>query len=97
MAGEGAKIRISAVARLEKYPVGADPEDIRAGRIQPEEVITSEDVLVDPDERKLNMLRDMGYDVPREAFDTARELREAREELERKTLESKEEIIDATD
>lgn len=97
MAGEGAKIKISAMARLEKYPVGADPEDIRAGRIQPEEVITSEDVLVDPDERKLSMLRDMGYNVPQEAFDTARELREA-EELERKTLdESKEEIIDATD
>ncbi len=81
MAGEGAKIRVTAHARLEKYPVGADPEAIRAGRIQPEEVITSEDVLVDPDERKLNMLRDMGYDVPQKAIDDTREVRDEQERI----------------
>ena len=97
MADEGAKLRITALARLEKYPVGANPEDIRTGKIKPEEVITSEDVLVDPDERKLHMLRDMGYTVPQEAFDTARELRKASELEESKIDDNKEEIIDGTD
>ncbi len=92
MAGEGAKIRVTAHARLEKYPVGADPEAIRAGRIKPEEVITSEDVLVDPDERKLNMLRDMGYNVPKSAFDTAREYKKEQERIKLEGETNKEEI-----
>ena len=79
MADEGMQLRVSANARLEKYAVGTTSEDIKSGKAKPVEVIVSEDVMVDPDESKLKILQDMGYDVPEEAWSKARKVREAKD------------------
>jgi hypothetical protein len=75
MADEGMKLRISAVAKLEKYAPGVSSEDIHSGKAKPIEVITSEDVLTDPDETKLKMLQDMGYNITKDMLDQARQIR----------------------
>lgn len=69
MAGEGLKSRIKAVAKLEKYGPDVSKEDIEAGKVIPEEVIASEDVLVDPDEETLKTLQNMGFEIPSELWE----------------------------
>lgn len=34
MAGEFTKIRVKAIAKLEKYPVGTTEEDIKLGKVK---------------------------------------------------------------
>ena len=60
MAGETNKIKVKATAKLEKYPIGASSEDIASGKIKPSEIITSEDILIDPTPNALRIIQDMG-------------------------------------
>jgi len=73
MAGEGAQIKLQATAKLEKYPVGTKSEDIRTGKVKPEEVLNSEDILVDPTEAQLKRLEKMGMKIAPEIWELAKE------------------------
>lgn len=71
MAGESGKIYVQATAKLEKYPVGTKKEDIKSGKVKPEEVIQSEDILVDPTENQLRILENMGIKITPEMRELA--------------------------
>lgn len=72
MAGESTKIKVKAVAKLEKYGPGVKKEDIESGKAIPDEIITSDDVLIDPDEETLNTLQNMGFHIPPKAWERAK-------------------------
>jgi hypothetical protein len=63
MAGESGKIKVQATAKLEKYPVGTSEKDIKSGKIKPEEIVKSEDILIDPTPNALRVLKDMGFKI----------------------------------
>jgi len=69
MAGEGAPIKIKAVAKLEKYDDNCTEKDINAGKAKPFEVLQSEDILVDPTREQLEKLEAMGVIIPKEAWE----------------------------
>jgi hypothetical protein len=63
MAGESGKIKVSATAKLEKYPVGTSKEDIKKNKVKPQEIIKSEDIMIDPTPSALRKLQDMGFKI----------------------------------
>jgi len=69
MAGEFTKIRVKAIAKLEKYPVGTTEEDIKLGKVKPEEVIQSEDILISPTEDVIRNLQQMGFKISPEIIE----------------------------
>ncbi len=73
MAGEGAKIRIKATAKLEKFDDNVKKEDIEKGVVTPYETLSSEDVLVDPTREQLLKLQQMGLKIPKEIWDQVKD------------------------
>lgn len=53
MVNENSVLSIKAVAKLEKYPAGTTQEQIDKGLVQPEEIIISEDNILDKETIKL--------------------------------------------
>lgn len=88
MAGETNKIKVKATAKLEKYPVGAKSEDIKAGKIKPDETITSEDILIDPTPNALRVLQNMGIRLSPEV----KKIIDAKIQEEKKKLQLAEDI-----
>ncbi len=73
MADEGAKIKIKATAKLEKFDNNAKKEDIEKGVAKPYETLSSEDVLVDPTRDQLLKLQQMGLKIPKEIWDQVKD------------------------
>jgi hypothetical protein len=71
MSVDNNKIKINAVAKIEKYPPGTTKEDIEQGLVKPEEILVSEDVLLNPNLEVLNQLKELGMKIPKEIWDKA--------------------------
>jgi hypothetical protein len=72
MAGEFNKIKVKAIAKIEKYAPGTPEEDIISGKAVPEVMETSQDILVDPTMETLRELELMGLQIPPEAWEMAK-------------------------
>ena len=69
MSGEKTRVKVKAVAKLEKYADGVTEEDIKSGKAKCLETTFSEDILVDPDKETLMKLQSMGVEIPKEIWD----------------------------
>lgn len=65
------KLKIKAVATVEKYAPGTSEEDITSGKASPEKVEVSQDILIDPTMDTLRELERMGLQIPPEAWEMA--------------------------
>ena len=73
MANEISKVRVKAVAKIEKYGDDVSQADIKSGKAKPIETVFSEDVLIDPTLKTLKEMEALGVIIPKEVWEKVRE------------------------
>ena len=69
MAKEISKVKVKAVAKIEKYDDNVSQADIKSGKAKPTETVFSEDVLIDPTLKILKEMEASGVVIPKEVWE----------------------------